>query len=171
MRNIHRKFTLKRARHKYNQKKIQNFPTLYPKPYRGLSWPQHEGTYFSLHRKPFLFPGNKNRALTSLLQSQSSMGSKNNGQKRRPPRNLFSSCRGETQGMKTVPTTKQIHSAHRQPLCWDSLLVTIEIRSQLISDRELHALAKSKPIPLSSALSKSPTDNSRADQELVMRTQ
>lgn len=65
---------------------------------------------------------------------------------------------------------KQILSVPRQPFYWDSLLVTIETRSQLISNRELHALAKSKPTPLPGAV-QSPADNSRADKVLAMRTQ
>jgi len=99
------------------------------------------------------------------------MGGKNNSPKLRAPRNLFSSCRGETQGPKADPTMKQIRPVPRQLLYWDSLLVTTETRSQSISNRELHALAKSKRTPPPGALSESPADNSRADQALVMRTQ
>lgn len=59
---------------------------------------------------------------------------------------------------------KQIPSAYRQPFYWDSLLVTIETRSQLISNRELRVLAKSKCIPLPGAPSENPADSSRADE-------
>lgn len=111
-------------------------------------------TYFGLHRKPFLFPGNNKRTLMSPTKLQSRMGGKNNGYRNKAPRNFFSSCKGDAQGPKVVLTMKQILSVPRQPFYWDSLLVTIETRSQLISNRELHALAKSKPTPLPGAVQK-----------------
>lgn len=54
----------------------------------------------------FYFLCNKNRTLISLPQSQSRMGGKNNGQKHKAPRNLFGSCRGDTEGPKVISTMK-----------------------------------------------------------------